>query len=84
MERRYHEPAFPGAPVAVPCRHCASMNVLDAGRLEIAAGRAWHRCDVCEEWFLVRWDDAVSLGVARPVDAIDHPVIEHPVIDQHD
>ena len=55
----------------MPCRHCATANVLDADRIEISQGRAWQRCDTCEDWYLVRWEDAVSLGIVKPVDAID-------------
>lgn len=71
MERRYHEPPRPGAHLVVPCRHCAMPNVLDVNRIEITQGRAWQRCDTCEDWYLVRWDDAVQLGVVKPVDAVE-------------
>jgi hypothetical protein len=71
VERRYHEPPYPGAPLTVPCRHCARLNALDAGRIEITDGRTWQRCESCEDWFLVRWEDAVRLGIAKPVDADD-------------
>ena len=57
--------------LVVPCRHCATANVLDVDRIEISQGRAWQRCDTCEDWYLVRWDDAVILGIVKPVDAID-------------
>ena len=73
MERRYHEPPGPGVPIIIPCRHCTTATLLDASRIEISQGRAWQRCDGCEEWYLVRWEDAVALGVAKPADAIDTP-----------
>ena len=72
MERRYHEPPYPGAPLIVPCRHCASANLVVSTRIEITDGRAWAKCDTCDDWYLVRWDDAVSLGIAKPADAIDN------------
>jgi len=71
VERRYHEPPPAGMHRVVPCRHCATANVLDAARIEISQGRAWQRCDTCEDWYLVRWDDAVTLGIVKPVDAVD-------------
>ena len=71
MERRYHEPPPPGLPLAIPCRHCAMPNVLDASQMDITQGRAWAKCGTCEDWFLVRWEDAVALGVVKPVDAIE-------------
>ena len=71
MERRYHEAPYPGAPITVPCRHCASPNMLDRERIEITNGRSWARCETCEDWFLVRWEDAVALGIAKPVDFDD-------------
>jgi hypothetical protein len=71
VERRYHEPPSSGAPLIVPCRHCASANVLDVRRIEISQGRAWQRCDTCEDWYLVRWEDAAALGVVKPVNAVD-------------
>lgn len=77
MERRYHEPPIPGAPITVPCRHCASPNALEVSRIEISEGRAWSKCTVCDDWFLVRWDDAVALGMVKPVDAIDVPTVTH-------
>jgi hypothetical protein len=77
VERRYHEPPFPGAPITVPCRHCATLNTLDPNRIEISEGRAWQRCTTCDDWYLVRWDDAVALGIVKPVDAIDAPTVTH-------
>lgn len=71
MERRYHEPPYPGAAIRIPCRHCARLHTLDAARIEITDGRTWQLCESCEEWFLVRWDDAVVLGIVKPVDALD-------------
>ena len=72
MERRYHQPPYPGAPLTIPCRHCAFLNEPDPARVEVTEGRAWQRCASCEEWFLVRWDDAASIGVVKPVD-VDVP-----------
>ena len=46
-------------------------NVLNASQIDITQGRAWAKCGTCEDWFLVRWEDAVALGVVKPVDAID-------------
>ena len=71
MERRYHESPGVGVPIMVPCRHCATPHVLDESLIEISQGRAWQRCDVCEDWYLVRWEDAAALGIVKPVDAID-------------
>ena len=71
MERRYQQPPFPGAPLTVPCRHCAMPNRLDANRIEITQGRAWARCETCDDWYLVRWEDAAALGIVKPVDAVD-------------
>ena len=68
MERRYHEAPYPGAPTTVPCRHCATVNTLDASRIEISQGRAWQRCASCDEWYLVRWEDAAALGLVKPVE----------------
>lgn len=72
MERRYHENPYPGAPITVPCRHCFRAQQLEASRIEISQGRAWQKCLACEEWYLVRWDDAIALGVVKPADALDH------------
>jgi len=66
VERRY-----PGShsalPIVTPCRHCAEPQRLEADRVDIHQGRSWYRCVRCEEWFLIRWDDAVALGAAPPV-----------------
>jgi hypothetical protein len=66
VERRY-----PGShsalPIVTPCRHCAEPQQLEADRVDIHQGRSWYRCIRCEEWFLIRWDDAVALGAAPPV-----------------
>lgn len=72
MERRYREPPYPGAPITVPCRHCAYPNVLTKDHIEITDGRAWAKCQTCEDWFLVRWDDAAALGIVKPLDALEH------------
>ena len=73
MERRYHEPPAAGVPIIIPCRHCTAANLLAPDRLDVSQGRAWARCDTCEDWFLVRWDDAAMLGIVKPADAIDTP-----------
>ena len=73
VERRYHEAPNEGVPLIVPCRHCATPNLLAPDRIEISQGRAWGKCDSCDDWYLVRWEDAVSLGIAKPADAVDTP-----------
>jgi hypothetical protein len=61
VERRFH-PDDPdaGAP-CVPCRHCWEHQPLERDRIDIKEGRAWHRCRVCQDWYLVRWEDAVAV-----------------------
>ena len=48
------------------------MNTLEASRIEITQGRAWQKCLTCDDWYLVRWEDAVALGIVKPVDAVEH------------
>jgi hypothetical protein len=40
---------------------------LSANRVEVRDGKALHRCRACNVWFVIRWDDAVALGVAEPL-----------------
>jgi hypothetical protein len=68
VERRYHS-SDSDLPIVTPCRHCASPQTLEAARVDIHQGRSWYRCARCDEWFLIRWDDAVALGAAPPIAA---------------
>jgi DNA-directed RNA polymerase subunit RPC12/RpoP len=43
-------------------------------RVELDEARAYYRCSRCEATFLIRWDDAVALGVASQ--RADQPVDE--------
>jgi len=36
---------------------------LSPARAEVRDGQAYHRCRACNVWFVIRWDDAVALGV---------------------
>jgi hypothetical protein len=38
----------------------------DRERVDIVEARIYYRCPRCEAWFLIRWDDAVALGVVPP------------------
>jgi hypothetical protein len=42
----------------------------EAERVEMVEARAFYRCPNCYAAFLIRWEDAVALGVAR---AGNHP-----------
>jgi hypothetical protein len=57
----------PDRPLRAQCRHCNEYQDLRSQRVEVDEGRVWCRCERCDEWFLIRWDDAVALGVAKPV-----------------
>ncbi len=63
VERRYHSDEAEVSTPCVPCRHCWEHQPLDRNRLDLQEGRAWHRCRRCQEWYLVRWEDAVALQV---------------------
>ncbi len=66
MDRRQEEVT---TPIVVNCRHCLHHQALYAERMELGRRRAWYRCRSCENWFAVRWDDAVALRQA-PADAL--------------
>lgn len=61
-DRRYTGPSE-GA--LVPCRSCWTHFRLDRRRIEIIEARAFHRCPSCDALVLIRWKDAVALGVVR-------------------
>jgi hypothetical protein len=43
---------------------------LKPERVEMVDARAYYRCPECDASFLVRWEDAVALGV---VPAVENP-----------
>ena len=51
-------------PIRVDCRLCWRRIELDAERIEIAEGRIVYRCQHCDSPFLIRADDAESLGLS--------------------
>jgi hypothetical protein len=51
-------------PIVVRCRHCSKPQVLAVPRVDASDGQAAHRCVGCEQWFPIRREDAVALGVA--------------------
>jgi hypothetical protein len=40
--------------------------LLKRERVEMVEARAYYRCPECDASFLVRWEDAVALGVVPP------------------
>jgi len=60
MERRLPEEERDGF---VPCRVCFATQTLDPARIELVYGHAYFRCPDCGGSTLIRWEDAVALGV---------------------
>jgi anti-anti-sigma factor len=62
-ERRVaRSPSGPGS-IFVDCRLCWRRIKLQPERVEIVDGRVVYRCQHCDAPFLVRSDDAASLGI---------------------
>jgi hypothetical protein len=57
-------------PIVVNCRHCLHHQALYAARMDLEPRKAWYRCRSCENWFVIRWDDAVALGLAASADEL--------------
>jgi len=62
MERRLPDEEREGF---LPCRVCFATQKLDPARIELANGYAYFRCPECGGSTLVRWEDAVALGVVE-------------------
>ena len=60
-----HTPATPELGVVVVCRVCWTHTNLAAEKIDLTDGRAYHRCPQCDASSLVRWGDAVALGLAE-------------------
>jgi hypothetical protein len=67
VERRWNDGSQ--LPIVAPCRRCSQPQLLSATRTEVHDGQARHRCRACNAWFVIRWDDAVALGVVQPAEA---------------
>ena len=63
-ERR-HRPATPDLAFVVVCRVCWTHTPLEPEKIDLTDGRAYHRCPQCDASSLIRWGDAVSLGLAE-------------------
>ena len=48
----------------VVCRVCWTHTHLVVEKIDLADGRAYHRCPQCDASSLIRWVDAMALGVA--------------------
>jgi hypothetical protein len=71
VERRWNDGSE--MPIVAPCRRCSQPQLLSPARAEVRDGQAYHRCRACNVWFVIRWDDAVALGVV-PAQADAPPV----------
>ena len=49
---------------AVVCRVCWTHTDLQAEKIDLVEGRAYHRCPKCDASSLIRWGDAVTMGLA--------------------
>jgi hypothetical protein len=71
VNRRETWSAQPTTAVVVNCRHCLHHQSLTAERVTTWTlsrdPQAWYRCRSCENWFRIRWADAVNLGVVQPL-----------------
>ena len=48
----------------VVCRVCWTHTKLRAEKIDLVDGRAYQRCPQCDASSLIRWGDAVTLGLA--------------------
>jgi hypothetical protein len=59
-------PTFDGAAtIGVVCRVCWAHVRISRERVELVEGRVYVCCPECTGSFLIRWDDAVALGIAE-------------------
>ena len=66
-DRRANRNRAPSGAIFVDCRLCWRRIKLQADQVEIVGGTVVYRCQECESPFLVRSDDAASLGLSPTV-----------------
>lgn len=52
--------------IFINCRLCWRRIKLEPDRIELTNNATAYRCQMCESSFLIRYEDAVALGVAQP------------------
>lgn len=60
-DRRFR--SFDDGPLRVMCRVCFARPLLIADHINLNESRVTFHCPVCGGSSLIRWDDAVALGV---------------------